>query len=120
MRRSRRESGEGQLGCLFGVALLLLAVFIAFKVIPVKVRAADLRQTVIDEAKSAGTHHDDQIMKYILAKAADQNLPVTEDSVKIVRRQNDISIDVNYVVPIEFPGFTYQWHINHHAENPIF
>ncbi len=120
MRRGRSESGEGQLGCLFGIALLLLAIFIAWKVIPVKVRAADLRQTVMDEAKSAGTHHDDQIMKYILAKAADVNLPVTEDSVKITRRQNDITIDVNYVVPIEFPGYTYNWHINHHAENPIF
>ncbi|MGZ7030871.1 MAG: hypothetical protein ACXVIJ_02775 [Thermoanaerobaculia bacterium] len=120
MRRSRRESGEGQLGCLFGVALLLLAVFVAWKVIPVKVRAADLRQAVVDEAKSAGTHNDEQIMKYILAKAADQDLPVTEDNVKISRRQNDITIDVNYVMPIEFPGYTYNWHINHHAENPIF
>lgn len=120
MHRSRRESGEGQLGCLFGVALLLLAVFVAWKVIPVKVRAADLRQAVIDEAKSAGTHNDEQIMKYILAKAADQDLPVTQDNVKISRRQNDITIDVNYVMPIEFPGYTYNWHINHHAENPIF
>ena len=120
MRRSRRESGEGQLGCLFGVALLLLAVFVAWKVIPVKVRAADLRQAVIDEAKSAGTHNDEQIMKYILAKAADQQLPVTEDNVKISRRQNDITIDVNYVMPIEFPGYTYNWHLEHEAKNPIF
>jgi hypothetical protein len=119
-RRSRRESGEGQLGCLFGVGLLLLAIFVAWKVIPVKVRAADLRQTVVDEAKSAGTHKDDQIMKYILAKASDVDLPVTEDNVKIRRRQNDITIDVDYVVAIEFPGYTYNWHINHHAENPIF
>ncbi|MGZ4777572.1 MAG: hypothetical protein ACXV5L_00090 [Thermoanaerobaculia bacterium] len=102
------------------MALLLLAVFVAWKVIPVKVRAADLRQAVVDEAKSAGTHNDEQIMKYILAKAADQDLPVTEDNVKISRRQNDITIDVNYVMPIEFPGYTYNWHINHHAENPIF
>ncbi|MGZ4808136.1 MAG: hypothetical protein ACXV7D_02305 [Thermoanaerobaculia bacterium] len=102
------------------MALLLLAVFVAWKVIPVKVRAADLRQAVVDEAKSAGTHNDEQIMKYILAKAADQDLPVTEDNVKISRRQNDITIDVNYVMPIEFPCYTYNWHINHHAENPIF
>jgi len=120
MRRRRRESGEGQLGCLFGLALLLVAVFIAYKVIPVKVRAADLRQTVVDEAKSAGTHRDAQILKYILAKASDVQLPVTEDNVKIVRRANDISIDVEYVVPIEFPGYTYNWHIHHHADNPIF
>lgn len=120
MRRNRRESGEGQIGCLVGVVLLLLAVFVAWKVIPVKVRAADLRQTVIDETKSAGQHTDGQITKYILAKAADVELPVTEDNIKINRRTNDISVDVEYVIPIEFPGYTYQWHIHNHAENPIF
>ena len=120
MRRSRREAGEGQIGCLVGLVLLLIAIFIAWKVIPIKVRAADLRQTVVDEAKSAGTHNNAQITKYILAKAQDVDLPVTEDNIKINRRQNDITVDVDYTVPIEFPGYTYIWHINHHAENPIF
>jgi|SRR4051794_24772759 hypothetical protein len=120
MRRNRRESGEGNIGCLFGVVLLLLAVFVAWKVIPVKVRAADLRQTVQDEMKVAGTHNDAQIMKYVLAKAADVELPVTEDNVKINRRTNDISIDVDYVVPIEFPGYTYNWHQHIYYQNPIF
>lgn len=120
MRRSRREAGEGQIGCLVGVALLLLAIFIAWKVIPVKVRAADLRQTVVDEAKSAGMHNDGTITKYILAKANDVQLPVTEDNIKINRRQNDITVEVDYTVPIEFPGYTYNWHIHNEASNPIF
>jgi hypothetical protein len=120
MRRNRRESGEGQIGCLIGVVLLLLAVYVAWRVIPVKVRAADLRQTIVDETKSATIHSDAQIMKYILAKAADVELPVTEDNIKINRRTNDISVDVEYTVPIEFPGYTYQWHIHNRAENPIF
>jgi len=120
MRRSRRESGEGQIGCLIGVVLLLLAVFVAWRVIPVKVRAADLRQTVQDELKIAGTHSDAQITKYILAKAVDVDLPVTEDNIKINRRTNDISIDVDYVIPIAFPGYTYNWHVHNHYENPIF
>jgi hypothetical protein len=120
MRRNRRESGEGQLGCLVGLVLLLLAIFVAWRVVPVKVRAADLRQTVIDETKSGGQHNDAQIVKYILAKAADVDLPLTEDNIKINRREHDIAVDVEYTIPIEFPGYTYQWHIHNHAENPIF
>jgi hypothetical protein len=119
-RRQRGEVGEGQAGCLIGLILLFLAIFIAYKVIPVKVRAAELRQTVTDEAKSAGTHQDGRIMKAILAKAEEQNLPVTEDNVSISRNTNTITIDVEYTVPLQFPGYTYQWHIKHHAENPIF
>lgn len=116
----RREKGEGQAGCLFGLILLALAGFIAYKVIPVKVKAAEMRQEVIDEAKSAGTHNDDKIRDDILAKARENNLPVGPDNIKINRGNNEIDVQVDYVVPIEFPGYTYQWHINHSAHNPIF
>ena len=120
MRTRRHERGEGNLGCIFGLIILGLAIFVAWKMIPVKVRAADLRQTVIDEAKSAGSHQDDRIKAGILAKAREVELPVTEDDIKISRHNSDITVDVDYVIPIVFPGYTYQWHINHHAENPIF
>jgi hypothetical protein len=120
MRFNRRERGEGSFGCLVGVILLAIALFIAYKMIPVKVKNAELRQVVTDEAKSAGTHKDGQIMATILAKAEEDKLPVTEDDVKISRAANEITVDVEYVVPVEFPGFVYQWHFHHHAQNPIF
>lgn len=120
MRTRRHERGEGNLGCIFGLILLGLAVFVAWKMIPVKVRAADLRQTVVDEAKSAGSHTDERIRAGILSKAQELQLPVTDDSIKITRVQSEITVDVDYVIPIEFPGYTYQWHINNHAQNPIF
>ncbi|PYQ51595.1 MAG: hypothetical protein DMF59_07430 [Acidobacteria bacterium] len=120
MRRSRREKGEGQFGCIVGLIVLALGVFIAWKMIPVKVKAAEVRQVVVDEAKSAGTHNDKVIMGNILAKAREDNLPITEDNVKIRRGNNEITVELNYVVPIEFPGYTYQWHINNTANNPIF
>ena len=119
MRRSGQK-GEGQLGCLFGLALLLIAIFLAYKIIPVKVKTADLRQTVEDEAKSAGTHNDDRIRKSILEKADENNLPVTDDDIEIKRTGNEIQVDVDYIVPVEFPGRTWEWHQHHHAENPIF
>lgn len=119
-RRNQREAGEGQGGCLFGLVLLALALFIAWKMIPIKVRNAELRGTIVDEAKAAGTHDDKRIMAAILAKAEEEKLPVTEDDVHISRGSTDITVDVEYTVPVEFPGKTFNWHIKHHAQNPIF
>ena len=119
-RRSRHEAGEGQLGCVFGIVLLIVAIFIAFKIVPVKANMADLRQTITDEGKSAGTHSDAVIMKSILTKAESENLPVTEDDVTIKRAGNNIYIDVDYTVPVRFPGYVYQWHEHTHVENPVF
>ena len=120
MRASRREKGEGNFGCLVGLILLAISAFIAWKVIPLKVKAAEVREVVVDEAKSAGTHNDGLIREAILAKGREDSLPITEEDISITRAASRITVDVNYVVPIEFPGYTYQWHINHHAENPIF
>jgi predicted membrane protein len=119
-RRSRSQAGEGQFGCIFGLAILLIAVFFAYKIVPVKVKAAELRQVVVDEGKSAGTHNDEKIRKAILAEAEDQGLPVTDDDIEISRTGNLIKIDVDYIVPIKFPGRTWEWHFHHSAENPIF
>ena len=120
MQRNRRERGEGQLGCLVGLVILALAVFVAWKMIPIKVRAAEVRGVAVDEAKSAGTHNDKVIMGQILSKAHDDDLPITEENVKINRARGNITIDIHYVVPVEFPGYTYQWHFDHTIENPIF
>lgn len=121
MRRNRHnERGEGQLGCVFGIVLMLLAILVAYKMIPIKVKAADLRQTVVDEAKSAGTHSDGVISEAILAKARSLDLPVTEDDIKIARKQNAITVEVTYAVPVNFPGYTYNWRFRHFADNPIF
>jgi hypothetical protein len=120
MRMSRRERGESQFGCLIGLILLGLAIFVAWKMIPLKVKAAELRQTVVDEAKSAGTHNDGRIMAAILAKAREDNLPVTEQDVTISRGNGEITVNVKYTIPVVFPGYTYQWHLEHEAKNPIF
>ncbi len=80
MLRNRRERGEGQFGCLVGLIVLALGVFIAWKMVPVKVKAAEVRQVVVDEAKSAGTHNDKVIMGNILSKAHEDNIPLTEEN----------------------------------------
>src|SRR5687768_14469206 len=103
MRRNRHERGEGQLGCIVGVIFLLLALFIAYKFIPLKVKAADLAQMTVDEARSAGTHDDDRIKTNILNQAQELGLPVTEEDIEVNRGRSYIKVDVKYMVPVVLP-----------------
>jgi len=120
MLRNRRERGEGQFGCLVGLALLVIAGLVAYRMIPIKVKAAELRDTISDEAKSAGNRDNRTIERTILDKAQRLELPVKKSGITIRRRANEIAVDVKYTVPVEFPGYTYKWKFHHHAENPIF
>ena len=120
MSRNHRERGEGQMGCLVGLVVMLIAGLLAYKLIPVKVKTADLRDTVMDEARSAGAHSDAKIRAEILSKAKNLNLPVTDENIKIRRQSSIIYVDVEYDVPVDLPGYTFNWHFRHTTENPIF
>lgn len=120
MRRNRREAGEGQGGCIFGIILLLIAAFVAYKLIPIKVKAAGLREVIVDETKQAGFHGDDRIRKDIMEKAQEDGIPLTDEGLTINRTGNLIRVDADYSVPVSFPGKTFDWHFHIHAENPIF
>lgn len=120
MRNRRRELGEGKVGCLFGLIVLLIAGMIAYKMIPIKVRTAEMRDETADLARSAGQHNDAWIAKAILEKGRKLELPINEQSIQINRSGGEIRVDVDYTVPVQFPGYTYQWHFHHRAENPIF
>ena len=118
--RNRRERGEGQFGCLVGIVVLALVGLIAYRMIPIKVKAAELRDTIVDEAKSAGRHNDKRIRSAIKTKAEQLDLPVSDGDISISRKAQVIRIEVTYTVPVEFPGYTYQWNFRHQTENPIF
>ena len=120
MLRNRRERGEGQFGCLVGLVLLLVAGLIAYRMIPVKVKSAEMRDTVVDEAKSAGQQGDAAILRNILYKAEQLQLPITEKDVQIKRANSMIRVEVSYTVPVQFPGYVYNWNFHHKAENPVF
>lgn len=120
LRNRHTQKGESNFGCLFALVLLLVGLLIGWKMIPIKVKAAEMKDVVVDESRAAGSHNDKQIMASILDQAKKLELPITEDDVKINRRANDISVEVNYTVPVTFPGYTYNWNFHHKAENPIF
>jgi hypothetical protein len=120
LSKRRRERGEGQLGCLVGIIILLAAAVLAYKLIPIKVKAADMRDTIVDEAKSAGQHDEPVIRRNILLKAQELDFPVKDENVKINRKSTYVIIDVAYTVPVDLPGYTFNWNFHHHTENPIF
>ncbi len=120
MRRPKAQRGEGQIGCIIGLIILVAAGYIAYKMIPVKVRAADLRQEITDVARSAGIYKEPQIRKRIMEKAEELELPLDPNNLIVVRKSDRVYIEASYTVPVEFPGYTYQYHFKHIADNPVF
>src|SRR5262245_27957486 len=121
MRRRTAERGEGNLGCIIWVALLLIGVLLAWKMIPVKMSSAELYDYMDELARfSAGKEPPEDIKKKLLARASELRIPLDKEHVFVERNGDRIRMSVDYTVPVEFPGYTYNWHFHHELDRPIF
>jgi len=124
MQLSRRsfEKGEGNLGCILWAGVLVVAIVIAWKMVPVKVASATLYDFMDEQAKFAANKPPERIRKDIIKKAKELKLPLDPKKVKVERTSNrsHISMRVEYTVPVEFPGYTYYWDFRQELERDIF
>lgn len=121
MPRRTAERGEGNLGCILWVLVLLVAVMIAWKAIPVKVNSSELVDYMDELARfNAARESADDLRARILTRANELNLPVTKEGVTIQLSRDRVRMIVDYTVPVNFPGYTYNWHFHHELDRPIF
>ena len=122
MDRWRFQRGDVPVGCLVGMAVALLVVLICIKVVPIRIAVGELNKEIATLADRANRrdYNDKRILNDILAEAERLDIPVSKKDVTIKRTSSRIKIDVVYDIPIEFPGYTYIWHKEHHHDRPIF
>ena len=121
MRRRNAERGEGNLGCIVWLLVLGLAVMICVKAVPVKIASAEMYDYMDEVARTTGVNTTaEEVKKAILLRAADLKLPVSKDQVTVVREGDRLKMRAEYTVPLEFPGYTYNWHFVHELDRPIF
>lgn len=121
MKKSKSQLGEGQAGCIISLLILLAVGFFAYKIIPPKLKAAEMRQFVIDEGKSAGLRKGDKHIRANIMDMADElEIAVDPKDLKIRRARGKIYIDIDYVIPVELPGYTHNYHFHHETANPLF
>jgi len=120
MRRGQGEAGNGKLGCILWLLLLAIGLLIAWKAIPVKIASSELYDFMVEQAKWAGQTSAETIEKRIYAKATELNLPVDRRKVSAVKVGGKLRMRATYTVPLEFPGYTYNWEFDLQVERPIF
>ncbi len=110
LTRRSLQRGEGNIGCIFWSLALAVAVMIAWKMVPIKVATAEFHDFMDDQARIAGNVRSaEPIRKAILLKARELDIPVDPKDLVINLDRERIKMQVQYTIPVEFPGFTYDW-----------
>src|SRR5688572_31816453 len=101
MNPHRSERGEITIKTLFSFASLLFIAYLCFKFIPVYIAAYDFDNAIKTQAQYSGSMKtNDVILKELLLKAQELELPVTKDNIKIQRSQSRLVISTDYTVPV--------------------
>ena len=69
---------------------------------------------------SAARTPPDELAKEIVIRAKQLDIPLEKKDVKVERDGDRIFMELDYTVPVEFPGYTYQWHFHQKLDRPIF
>ena len=120
MVRLNPRYGQGKIGCILWLLVLLAVVGVAAKLIPIKIRSAELYDYMEEQALFAGRSGTETLKKRILERAQDLDLPLDKKNLKVERRGGRIQIRASYTVPVELPGYTYYWEFEHMIDRPVF
>ncbi|MDX1630313.1 MAG: hypothetical protein R3234_00470 [Thermoanaerobaculia bacterium] len=116
----RHQSGQGKLGCVLWTLVFLVAILAAVKMIPVRVRVAELTDYAEEQAKWARGQSADKIRERLHNKARQLDLPIEKKNIHVEKGRGKMRVRMQFTVPIDFPGYTYQWDFDFDEEWDIF
>jgi hypothetical protein len=115
------ERGSARLKFLMVIAVIGIIAYTGYLYVPVAYEAyllKDLMQHDVDLAATQG--YPPSWVKDQLTKAG-KDYDVPPDAViNPTQRENRVEVRVQFVRPIEFPGFTYQYNFDHTARSTAF
>ena len=120
MARKLSQAGDGKLGCILWALLLLVAGMIAWKAIPVKIASSELYDFMVEQAKWAASANEETLKRRILDKGRELDLPLDPRYVVCERPGDKVRMRVQFTVPLEFPGYTYNWEFDLRVDRSLY
>ncbi len=115
-----RQSGEIRFSSIIWLLIAVVTGMVCYEAIPVKLRSSQFQDFMTESAKFSTHLKAEQLEKQIIDRGQFLNLPVDKKSVKVKKTNGRIKIEANYVIPLEFPGYTYSWEFKHFVDRPVF
>lgn len=100
----RSQRGEGRLKAIIYTVILVVGVFVAFRLVPLYVNEYQLQDKMNEQAKFAivNRYSEDQVRDILFKVIQDLDIPATRDDIKLATTNHGITISVTYTVPVDF------------------
>lgn len=121
MMKIRKQNGEGRVGLLVGLAVVGIAVFLGVKIIPVRIKAYEFRDVLREECRYGAVRDNDAaVVKRIMDKAEELELPLKKKDVTVKRTISEMIITAKYEQPIDLKVTQYVYRFDAKERAPLF
>jgi hypothetical protein len=114
------QRGGGGLKAILYTAILLIAVFVCFKIVPPYANEYQLNDKMQEQARFAvvNRYTDEQIRDNVFKVVQDLDIAgVKKEDIKVVATQSVVRISVDYTVPVDFMIYSTELHFTPSSEN---
>ena len=115
------ERGGARLKFILVMTVIGIVAYAGYMFLPVAYQAylfKDLMQHDVDVASTQG--YPPSWVKDQLVKSAPEFGVPADAVINPVQRDNRIEVNVQYVIPIDFPGYTYVYNFDHTVKSTAF
>jgi len=121
MRSMKSERGAISAGLIVGILLVVFAAYEAKQFGPLLMSQFQFQDYVIEASKFSATKDTNSLTTELVQKAAEFQLPITREMVKVTKQATYTRIQVVYELSAEWlPGKSYTWTVNVDEESKIF
>jgi hypothetical protein len=108
-----------QLRSLFGVAVVVIAMYLAWKVMPAYYANYEFQEFVESQARieSYSQHSEPEIADVYAKKAAELDIPLTASQIHVQRMGTELTVDSQYDVHIDVPVHPFDLHFTAATKN---
>jgi hypothetical protein len=116
------EKGEGKVGFLISLAILLAGAYVAYVLVPIKIRTYEFKDAMRDQARFGAVHskRDDVVVERLMKKAKQLRIPLKEENLQVTRDGGMYVITARYTVPVDLAVYRTKWEYNERETAPIF
>jgi hypothetical protein len=120
MTRRSAQAGDSKIGCILWLLLLVVVVMVSWKAIPVKIATSQLYDFMVEQAKWAASRKPEALQRSIYDEARRLELPVEPRDIQVSTGGGRVRMSARFMVPLEFPGYTYEWNFNLEVDRAIY
>jgi hypothetical protein len=118
-QRRGSQRGEGKFKAIVFTVVLVVGIFLAFKLVPAYVAEYQLQDKMQEMARFgiANRYSEEQVRDNVFKVVQDLELPVKREDIKVSVSQSVVKVSLEYTVPVDLLVYSTELHFSPSSEN---